>query len=113
MLPFDRDRVLTNVRQAETEDLLDRATVYRHGMEPEAMDLIDAELRARGVTEEQIQEHADRRKGRQVTAPDEMPARCSLCERAAVTQRWGWHRLWGLVPIFPRLYSYCEQHERT
>ena len=44
------DRVRANVQAASTEDLLDRATVYREGMEPEALDLIEAELRRRGVT---------------------------------------------------------------
>ena len=32
---FDVERVRQNVQQATTEDLLDRLTVYREGMEPE------------------------------------------------------------------------------
>ncbi len=113
MLAFDRDRVLANVRQAETEDLLDRVTVYRDGMEPEALDLIEAELRARGVRDEQIREHAEQRQARQIILPDGMPACCRYCPRPAVMQAWGWHRLWGLLPIFPSLYYYCEQHRPT
>jgi hypothetical protein len=111
MLHFDRERVLTNVRQAETEDLLDRATVYRAGMEPEALDLIEAELRSRGVTEEEIHKHAERQSGRSIPLPDGTAARCSFCDRPAVAQGWGWHRLWGLLPIFPVLHSYCERHQ--
>src|SRR5258708_7816623 len=56
-MELNLDRVRENVRQADTEDLLDRATVYRDGMEPEAILLIEAELRARGVTEADILAH--------------------------------------------------------
>ncbi len=36
MLEFDAERVTRNVRDATSEDLLDRITVYRDGMEPAA-----------------------------------------------------------------------------
>ena len=47
MFPLDLDRVRQNIRQATTEDLLDRMTVYRAGMEEEALELIADELRSR------------------------------------------------------------------
>jgi hypothetical protein len=107
---FDPQRVRANVRRAETEDLLDRITVYRAGMEPEALDLIEVELRARGLSLAEIEAHAERRRGQTIPLPDGTAVRCSFCERPAMGQGWGWHRLWGLLPVFPRYYSYCEQH---
>ncbi len=110
MMPFDIERVRANVRQASTEDLLDRVTVYRAEMEPESVDLIEAELRQRGVGPDQIEQHARRRHGEVVRRPDGTAAKCSFCHRPAVTVAWGWQRLWGIVPIFPRLFAYCEEH---
>ena len=59
-LAFDRDSVLANVRQADTEDLLNRITAYRDGMEPEAVAMIEEELRERGVTAAEIAAHHER-----------------------------------------------------
>ncbi len=57
-LAFNPDRVLANARQATTEDLLNRVTAYRAGMEPEALAIIEAELKRRGVRPDQIEGHA-------------------------------------------------------
>lgn len=111
MFAFDRERVRANVRQAATEDLLDRATVHGEGMEPEALDLIEAELRRRGVTRQAQEEHAERHRQRsQLPGADGLTARCSFCDRPAVARGWGWHRLWGVVPAFPRRFRYCAEH---
>lgn len=109
-MKFDIERVRTNARQAPTEDLLDRVTVYRAEMEPQAVDLIEAELRQRGIGPDQIAEHAQRRKGEVVFRPDGTATKCSFCSRPAVVLAWGWQRLWGLIPLFPRLFGYCEEH---
>lgn len=101
---FDPERVRSNVRKAETADLLDRATVYRDEMESEALAIIEDELRTRGVTAVEIEAHARRREGHVLAA------RCSFCRRPAVATGWGWHRLWGFLPVFPRRYRYCESH---
>ena len=50
MFKLDLDRVRANVGKAATADLLERVTVYRDGMEPAALDLIETELRRRGVS---------------------------------------------------------------
>ena len=55
-MEFNLRRVAAFVRRAETEELLDRVTVYREGMEPAALDLMEGELDRRGVTREQIAE---------------------------------------------------------
>lgn len=117
-MQFDRQRVEENAREATTPDLLDRVTVYRAGMEPEALTIIEDELRARGVSAERIAAHAEERGQEIIPLPDGTAAPCSFCHRPAVEQRWGWHWLSlmvlgerrGLLPIWPRFYSYCALH---
>lgn len=110
-MEFDINQVARYVREAETEDLLDRVTVYRDGMEPEAIDLMEGELSRRGVRYDDIVAHREQRAERVLKHPDGMAMRCSLCERPAVSRKWGWHRLFGRVPVFPRKFAYCEEHD--
>src|SRR5262245_22955663 len=79
-------------------------------MQAAALELIEAELRARGVTPEQVEAHAQARQDRMIWLPDGTAARCSFCDRPAVVGRPGWHRLWGLLPLFPRRFFYCDGH---
>jgi hypothetical protein len=117
-MEFNPERVADNVRQATTEDLLDRVTVYRAGMEPDALAIIEGELQDRGVYRDQIRAHAAQRKGEVIWRPDGTAAPCSWCDRPAVAAGWGWHWvsvvLWGkrrpVVPVFPRYYYYCAAH---
>ena len=109
-MKLDLQRVSENVCRASTEDLLDRITVYREGMEPEALDLIEAELRRRGIESVAIDTHAANRQSTMIVASDGFPMKCESCWRPAVVEVWGWHRLWKLVPIFPRRMAYCEEH---
>ncbi len=118
-MQYDRQRVRENVRQADTEDLLDRATVYRADMEPDALDLIEQELSRRGVTAAEIEAHARRRQEAGLCDDGGMPARCSFCDRPAVARGWGWHRYRGRwlprllrdrLPLFPRRFWYCAEH---
>jgi ATP-dependent helicase YprA (DUF1998 family) len=109
-LRLDLDKVRANVQKADTEDLLDRATVYRGGMEPAALELIDAELRSRGVGEEAVAAHAARR-GAGLTDADGLPMKCEKCRRPAVGQVWAWRRLFGVLPLFPRRMALCEVHQ--
>src|SRR5437763_10892232 len=110
MLDYDPDKVRENVRKADTDDLLDRVTAYRAGMEPDALYVIEEELRRRGVTAAEIEAHARRREEAGQTADGAVPERCSFCPRPAVERRWGWHRLFGLLPLFPRPLRYCDVH---
>ncbi len=109
-MEMNLDRVRANVQAASTEDLLDRATVYRDGMEPEALAIIDEELRERGVTPGEIFDHAQQREQQTITGRDGLALRCCRCSRPAVVQRWRWHRLWGVLPLFPRWVGLCEEH---
>jgi hypothetical protein len=108
---FEAERVRSNVRQATTEDLLDRATVYRTAMESEALGIIEDELRSRGVKAAEIEAHTMRRNREVIRLPDGTAARCSFCDRPAVAQGWGWHQLWSVVPLFRRWYYYCLEHQ--
>ncbi len=109
MFPLDLDRVRANVRAASTEDLLDRATVYRSGMEPEALEIIEEELRRRGVTAAGQIDHAAQHLDVIVDASG-LPRRCARCPRPAVWCGWGWHRLWDKLPVVPRRLALCAKH---
>src|SRR5271156_1918106 len=108
----DAHRVQENIRNAPTEDLLDRITVWQLEMEPTAVELIQQELRNRGVGQNQIEAHRTHRQASILTDGDTFPVKCSFCDRPAVKQGWGWHRLWQRVPIFPKFFSYCEHHRK-
>lgn len=109
-MKFDPQQVWLNARKASTEDLLDRLTVHRAGMEPEAIDIIEAELRDRGISRENIQAHARACEEERLKLADGTSPTCRFCRRPAVVQAWGWHRLWGKVPVFPRPFYYCKVH---
>jgi hypothetical protein len=110
MLGFDLRRVAEYIRKADTEELLDRVTVYRDGMEPAALDLMEGELDRRGVTREQIAEHGESRRMTAIFRNDGTVVRCSQCDRPAVVRGWGWHRLFGRLPLFPAKFAYCSIH---
>ena len=107
---FDLGRIQANIRQADTEDLLDRITVWRADMEPEALGLIEEELRRRDVSPTQVDAHGDERRKHLVLPGDGRPTRCSRCFRPAVESVVGWHKIWGWVPVFRRHFGYCEKH---
>jgi hypothetical protein len=98
------------IRRADTEDLLDRVTVYRDAMEPAAVDLMENELWRRGLTPEQVATHAASRAATTVRRADGSAVRCVYCDRPAVSRRWGWHRLWGRIPIAYVPLPRCEVH---
>jgi hypothetical protein len=109
-MKFDLKRVAEFIRRADSEDLLDRVTVYRAGMEPAALDLMEGELDRRGYTRDDIADHAAMRAETAILLPDGTAARCNFCDRPAALKRWGWYRLFGRVPIFPRIFAYCSTH---
>lgn len=109
-MQFDLDAVRRNVRRAGTEDLLDRATVYRVGMEPAALEVIEAELRERGLSGYDLLNHQTEREADTLLTSGGVAERCDFCELPAVTSGWGWHYFWGRVPVFPRRFRYCARH---
>lgn len=111
-MEFNLDRVRNNVQSASTEDLLDRVTVYRDGLEPEALPVILEELRTRGYSPEAIVEH-EKQRGEVLFDDRGIAQKCSECDRPAVVREWGWHQLFGKLPVFPRAFWRCEVHRRT
>lgn len=109
-MEFNLKRVAEYIRGADTEDLLDRVTVYRDGMEPAALDLMEGELDRRGVTREEIAAHDARHRANAIMLPDGTAMRCSFCNRPAVARALRFHRLLGLVPVFPMRFAYCAAH---
>lgn len=103
--------VRANVRAAATEDLLDRATVYRDGMEAEALDLIERELHERGVSRDAVAEHERKRREQTLFDSRGIALKCHRCPRPAVVETRGWHRLWGLLPLFRRRFAWCAEHK--
>jgi hypothetical protein len=112
MMEFDANKVMLNARAATTEDLLNRVTVFREQMEPEAVAIFEAELRSRGVTAADVVDHGDKARQGAVLRADGTAAECSFCRAPAVAQGWGWHKLWGKVPVFPRRLRWCREHQK-
>jgi len=110
-MEFDLERVRANVQNATTEDLLDRATVYRLGLEPAALPLILEELRTRGVTPEAVVAHEGGR-GDVLYDTSGTAQKCHFCYKPAVVREWGWHRMFGQLPLFPRIFYLCGDHRR-
>ena len=98
------------IRRAETEELLDRVTVFRELTEPAAVDLMENELYRRGETPERIAEHDRQRRAATIVGADGTALRCWRCARPAVVWRWRWHRLFGRLPLFPRRVRECADH---
>ena len=111
MSNLDKDRLRETLKKVETEELLDRITVYSSGMEPEALDVIHHELSSRGITPAKVREHEQQRANVLWIKPG-MAQKCSFCSRPAIADGLRWHRLGGLIPLFPRRVAWCEQHQR-
>ena len=112
MMEFDPEKCLVAVQQAETDDLLDRVTAYRQGMEPAAVSVIEQELRQRGITAVAIADHAEECRRTCLFDATGIALKCSRCRRPALAQTWGWHRLWGILPVFPRPLRLCAVHQK-
>jgi hypothetical protein len=108
-MKFDINRVRHNVRSAETADLLDRMTVYRNDIEPEALVVIQEELKTRGITADEILDHIDGQ-GEVLKDTNGSARPCHFCRKPAVVVYWGWHRMFGRLPIFRRKFRACEDH---
>jgi hypothetical protein len=109
---LDLKTIAERMRKADTEELLDRVTVFRDEMEPAAVDLIEGELARRGLTEVDALEHDLRRRERIIMRNDGSVVRCSFCERPAVHQKRGWLKILRVIPIVPRVFARCEVHEQ-
>ena len=107
-MDFNSEQLRADVRQATTEDLLDRATVYRTGMEAEALRIIEAELARRHIAPTEIAAHAAKLDSVILRDAEGVGMKCSFCRRPAVVRRWSWreHLIGAKVPlVFPRRFK--------
>src|SRR5262245_26481679 len=104
-MDVDFERVRQNAEKASTEELLDRVTVFRGGMEPKALEIIEAELVSRGVSPEKIAEFEQLRRQDGLVGGD-IPRTCSYCDRPAVVQAWGFAHGRSMLPIIPWRFNY-------
>lgn len=112
-MQLNLERVRENARSASTEELLDRVTVYRSGMEPAAIEIIETELDRRGVTEMQIAEFEEQRRKTGLIGGG-VARSCSFCDRPAVARAWGLSRGGhSLIKVIPWIFNYCEKHLET
>jgi hypothetical protein len=109
-MEWNEQKVLVNIRKADADDLLDRITAYRAGMEPDAVVMIEQELHRRGVTQEQIAAQAAAYQRDCVFNEDGTARSCSMCRKPAVREGMGWIKLFWLVPVFPRALWLCKEH---
>jgi hypothetical protein len=109
-MEWNEQKFLVNIRKADTEDLLDRITAYRGGMEAEAIEMIEQELHRRGVTAAQVAEHGERCTRECLFDAQGIALMCARCRKPAVTRERGWYKLFWLVPVFPRSIVLCKDH---
>lgn len=109
-MDVDLQVIAATIRKAETEDLLDRVTIYRNEMEPAAVDLMEHELARRGFHYDAIDAHETERASQSLFNDDGFAIRCEFCDRPAIAKNWGWHKLWDRLPIFRRWINRCAEH---
>jgi hypothetical protein len=109
---MDLCQVREVARTASVEFLLDRVTIFRGEIEGPAIEVFEAELRARGIQQAQMDAHAaERASGGLMFHPDRTVVRCAYCARPATVREWRWQRLWGwFLPLFPRRFYLCREH---
>lgn len=110
-MELDHEKLLENIRKAHTDDLLDRVTAFRVGMEADAVDLIERELHRRDIGAEQIAERREECRRKCLFAADGSAETCSFCRKPAVSEGWGWFKVFWLLPLIPRRLRYCQVHE--
>jgi hypothetical protein len=104
------EKQLARLRAMSTAELLDRVTVLQPQMEPDAIEMMHAELAGRGIGPDEIGAHLRDMRLLVINNEKGQVASCSRCGRAAVSSHDDWHRLWKLVPLFKRTYYYCQDH---
>jgi hypothetical protein len=88
---------------------MDRATIYRDGMEPEALVIIEEELARRGITGKALAEYNLTMEKDCLRSQEGFVVQCCLCRKPAMAEGWGWYRIFW-IPIIPRRMKLCAEH---
>jgi hypothetical protein len=104
------ERVRENAKIATTEDLLDRVTAFRAGLEERALEVLEEELLSRGIGNDEIRAHSEELGRTVLWESPGLALRCHRCTRPATRLDWRWHRLFGILPLFPRQLPCCPKH---
>jgi tRNA 2-selenouridine synthase SelU len=107
---LDVERVRENAARSSTEDLICRVTVFRAGMEPEALVVIEDELERRGVSRDELDRRWRELSASALRDAQGQPLRCAHCDRPAIARRREWWRLLRLIPLFPWDAPVCAAH---
>lgn len=110
-MEFDPDRVRKNASLAETADLLERVTIQRDELEPEALAIIMQELLSRNIRPEAVVNFECLR-SQAIYDSNGNPRLCRYCRRPAIFTQKGWFKLFRFVPIFPITEYCCAAHTR-
>ncbi len=111
-MTLNLEKVRVYATNASNRELLDRVTVFKSGMEPNALTIIHQELRHRGVTQTQIQDHETLLEPLVIRGPEGMPRICKKCSLPAISCEWGWLKVFGFIPILPWKNLFCEDHKK-
>ncbi|NBR05926.1 MAG: hypothetical protein EBT92_09155 [Planctomycetes bacterium] len=111
IMRLDLEKVRIYAKKADNRALLDRVTVFQHGMEPAAIEIIKKELIQRGFSQSDIKQHESVYKDLVICGPEGMPRLCKKCTLPAITSEWGWLKVFGFIPVIPWRFLYCEEHK--
>ena len=112
-MDWNEQLLLENIHQSHTEDLLERVTAFRAGMEPTAIKMIERELQWRGVTAVQIHDYAEACRRECVFDENGIAKMCSSCRRPAVRGKSGAGICCSVYCRFSRAGRYCKKHDRA
>lgn len=103
-------KVLQFASKASTRELLDRVTLFRKGMETEAIEILEKELSRRGVSPRDCQEHQEKWAPKILWDSEGLPRTCCKCQNPATSLGKAWVRFFGLIPLIPYRAAFCEDH---
>lgn len=98
------------LQRAENEELLDRVTVLRDELEPEARSRIESELTNRGVSPTEVASHGAAREAECLRRADGSVRRCWRCPALATELVRRWWKLYGVIPVVPVSRPVCREH---
>ena len=94
---------------AETNDLIERVTIQRDDLDPEALTIIMQELLSRNISAETVSEY-EKSRDKFLYDSQGKPRLCNICGRPAISSIKSWLKFLRIVPIMPITEYCCEAH---